>query len=120
MDALTHDRKLALLGQPHMQLLVAYREDLIARTGKVIPHFDPEDGGANAELLFLLSPVPSRNDHGSSTPQGRRLPILSAAFGVLILTHRKRLKLSKEELAGRAHIAPHRSRSAGSNAENSG
>lgn len=40
-----------------MQPLVAYREDLIARTHKVIPHFDPEDGGVKAELLLLLSHV---------------------------------------------------------------
>ena len=57
MDAVTHNRKLALLNQPHMQPLLAYRDKLIERTNRKIPHFDPEDGGTRAELLLLLSHV---------------------------------------------------------------
>lgn len=57
MDAVTRDRKLARLQDAHMQPLTAYRDELSSRTGKVIPHFDPEDGGARAELLLLLSHV---------------------------------------------------------------
>jgi len=57
MDAVTHDRKLALLDRPHMQPLLAYREKLIERTNRTIPQFDPEDGGTRAELLLLLSHV---------------------------------------------------------------
>lgn len=49
--------------------LVAYRDDLIHRTRKVIPHFDPEDGGTRAELLLLLTHVdgdPGSARNGSS------------------------------------------------------
>lgn len=69
MDQATHQRKLALLNEPHMQALVTYREELGSKTGKVIPSFDPEDGGARAELLLLLSHVdgdPGSTKAGSS------------------------------------------------------
>lgn len=57
MQPQVRDRKRARLHDPHMQPLLTYREDLVTRTRKVIPHFDPEDGGARAELLLLLSHV---------------------------------------------------------------
>jgi len=53
-----------------------------------------------------LSTVSSSDNHGSGASKKRGPPTLSAAFGVLILAHRKRLRWSQEELAGRAHIAP--------------
>ncbi|MFC4640041.1 hypothetical protein [Deinococcus hohokamensis] len=64
MDQATHQRKLARLQDPHMQALLTYREELINRTHKVIPCFDPEDGGTRAELLLLMSHV--GGDPGSS------------------------------------------------------
>lgn len=58
MDDQVAERKRLKLKEPHMQPLVLYREDLLRRLpGRVIPHFDPEDGGVGAELLLLLSNV---------------------------------------------------------------
>lgn len=44
--------------QPRMRPLVDYRNYLLRRKPDMfISHFDPEDGGARAELLFLLTHV---------------------------------------------------------------
>lgn len=51
--------RLALLTAPHMAALEAFRENL-ERDGRSVPHFDPFDGGVEAELLILLeTPGPS-------------------------------------------------------------
>ena len=69
MDDITRDRKLELLEQPHMLPLLDYRKELLKRKpDRVIPHFDPEDGGVGAELLLLLSHVagdPGSDRNGS-------------------------------------------------------
>lgn len=48
-------RRKQRLAEPHVQRLAAFvyrmRREL---PGKDIPHFDPEDGGSEAEILFLL------------------------------------------------------------------
>ncbi|GBF07581.1 hypothetical protein DAERI_150099 [Deinococcus aerius] len=57
MDAQTCERKLSLLREPRMLPLTEYTDDLARRTNRVIPFFDPEDGGTQAELLLLMSHV---------------------------------------------------------------
>ncbi|RYX82962.1 uracil-DNA glycosylase [bacterium] len=48
-------RRMKLLGQPHMEPLVRYLEDIkVEHHEKDPPHFDPCDGGINARVLFLL------------------------------------------------------------------
>ena len=45
-------RKVAALGAPHLAALESYRAGLAA--ARVVPHFDPDDGGDRARVLLLL------------------------------------------------------------------
>ena len=47
------DAKVARLGMPRMAALERYRASLEAHHGTV-PHFDPDDGGHDAQVLLLL------------------------------------------------------------------
>jgi uracil-DNA glycosylase len=56
----------AKLHDPHIAPLTAFVEDLRVQKGPdyTIPHFDPWDGGIDAEVLFLLE-APGRRAKGS-------------------------------------------------------
>lgn len=51
-----------MLSEDHFAPLSAYVADLRHRTGLHVPHFDPMDGGTNAEILFLLQKPGSKAD----------------------------------------------------------
>lgn len=60
------ERRMALLGEPHIAPLQAYVEHLrIEHPSLTIPSFDPLDGGINARMLFVLeAPGPNTLETG--------------------------------------------------------
>jgi hypothetical protein len=63
----THDiwarKREALRRDPKMKPLREFTDDLRARSGESVPNFDPDDGGIEAEVLFLFQdPGPTVKD----------------------------------------------------------
>lgn len=63
------DRRLSLLGAPHIKPLTNFAERLRqARPDATVPHFDPLDGGAAARILFLFEKPGPKTD--AANPRG--------------------------------------------------
>ena len=63
------DRRLALLGSPHVKPLSDFAERLRRlRPDVTVPHFDPLDGGTAARVLFLFEKPGPKSD--ADNPRG--------------------------------------------------
>ncbi len=63
------ERRLALLGLPHVKPLADFAERLRqVRPDTTIPHFDPLDGGTAARVLFLFEKPGPKTD--AASPRG--------------------------------------------------
>ena len=79
-------RKVAALGAPHLATLERYRASIAA--ARVVPHFDPDDGGDRARVLLLLeTPGPRMGEvrivsRDNTTGTARNITRFSAAAGL--------------------------------------
>lgn len=65
------ERRLALLGSPHVRPLTDFAERLRrARPDATVPHFDLLDGAAAARVLFLFAKPGPKTDAGSPRGSG--------------------------------------------------
>lgn len=70
-DAGVRERRLGMLGMPHVAPLAAYAARLRARGSVEVPEFDPLDGGVEAQVLFLFEkPGPMTAERGGSKRSG--------------------------------------------------
>src|ERR1700686_1189596 len=70
-DVEVRKRRLDMLKRPHIAPLTAYVSKLRERVDVQVPHFDPLDGGIEAQALFLFEkPGPMTADGGEQKGSG--------------------------------------------------